>query len=120
MATSEQLSVIFDCLQASNPPLLNILSLTQLVRFIVYTSALKDDILLTQVARMHDPATPPRFLSEGIQLFLAKALELPCDVVRQCWDVLKPLIWSTSVAGQLMADPVKEFRASGYDYGLSM
>ncbi|KAI0084908.1 hypothetical protein BDY19DRAFT_1023122 [Irpex rosettiformis] len=116
---SEQLSAIFERLQSSDPPLLNILSLTQLVRFIVYTAALKQDILLTQSARNHDPLAPPSFLSGGIQIFLSKALKIPCEVIQKCWDLFKDLVWSTGTAEELMSDPVKEFRASGYSYGLT-
>lgn len=120
MASSESLADILTSLQAVDPSLLSALSLTQLVQFIVLATSVKEDILLTQDIRYHsDPHKPPDFLPQSVQQFLSEAIGVSCEVIRQCWLVLKHLIWSPAIAAQLTRDPERSFRASGNKYGLS-
>jgi hypothetical protein len=114
---SERLSDIFAAL-SQDPELLEALSLSNLVHFIVYATALKSDILLTQSAR-HDPDVAPEFLSPVIQNFLSKVINAGLETTFRCWSVFKELIWSSVLAEELTRNPEENFRAFGYSSGLS-
>ena len=119
MSSTEQLQDLYACLE-QYPALLSTLSLTHIVHFIVYSAALKNDILLTQPAQ-HDPTIPPQHLSESISSFLCKVIGTPdrSDLVLECWEVFKHLIWSTEVADNLAASPYTMFQKYGHELGLS-
>lgn len=119
MASTDQLTELYACLE-HHPLLLETLSLTHVVHFIVYSTALKSDILLTQPAQ-HNPTQPPKHLSRSIHDFLCKVVEVPADsdLVSECWLVFKHLIWSTDIAARLSINPLVHFKEYGHAGGLS-
>lgn len=98
-----------------NPDLFQALTLSQIFNFISLASRLKDDILLTQPAKV--PAThPPTVLPPTITTFLGKACNLPQAHVEQCWDILKDTIWDPATVSQ---NSDSAFPQHGYHSGLS-
>ncbi|KAI0695223.1 hypothetical protein BC835DRAFT_1273596 [Cytidiella melzeri] len=111
MLSSEKLSNLLDQFQ-KYPDLLNALSLTHLVHFVIYARALKDDILTTQNSNQ-DQIHAPEHIPNVIEEFLSKIIEAPTPLVHQCWEVLKHIVWETDIAVQLLADPAGSFKVHG-------
>lgn len=98
--------------------LLPVLTLPNLIDFIVYASALRDDILLTQPAN-HDPDIPPDYLSDGHCKFLSQVLSTDEATVCLCWESLRDVIWEGSMSERLIRSPLQGFKDHGRPYGLS-
>lgn len=99
------------------PELRSQLSLSQIYKFIVYTARLRNDISLTHHAK-HDPSTAPPHLSPVMQGFLSKVLNLAPELVRDCWQVLKDIVWNEEYVCELLRDPEEGFRSYGLPLGL--
>jgi hypothetical protein len=63
-----------------------IIILEQLIKFVAYSSRLKDDILLVQPSSY--PASQTPILSPAIQLFLSDTCSIPPDAVPHFWAAL--------------------------------
>jgi hypothetical protein len=72
-----------------------IITLEQLIKFVAYSSRLKDDILLVQPSSY--PASQTPILSPAIQLFLSDACSIPLDAVPHFWAALANVSWSTNL-----------------------
>ncbi|KAI0748830.1 hypothetical protein BC629DRAFT_1445036 [Irpex lacteus] len=80
------------------------LSVISLYHFIIYSDALKSNILLAQTAR-DDPRLSPDFIPPSIELLLAQVMGVPAEeveTVRQCWLALRHIIRETDTAEQLL------------------
>jgi hypothetical protein len=92
----------------------------QLIKFIAYSSRLKDDVLLVQPSSYSFSRGPP-ILSPATQLFLSEACSIPLDAIPQFWVALANVAWSTklelsSTDGNFEA----AYRAFGHTRGICM
>ncbi|KAE9402675.1 hypothetical protein BT96DRAFT_816188 [Gymnopus androsaceus JB14] len=78
-----QLQEVFSLL-AHPADLLAEVTLEQLLRLIVLSSPLKQDIIISQPPN-HDPSIPPALLAPHHRLFLAKVCEIDLRFIDQCW-----------------------------------
>jgi hypothetical protein len=88
-----ELTTLLSAIQAQ-PNAFHGLTLTHLMKFVVYVGKLKDNILLVQTAE-HLLSVPPAILPQSVAIFLRKA----CGIARSeqiecCWDLLKDMIWN--------------------------
>ena len=67
----------------------------QLIKFIAYSSHLKDDLLLVQPSSYSLSQLP--ILSPAIQLFLLEACLIPLDAIPQFWVTLADVAWNTKL-----------------------
>ena len=72
-----------------------IITLEQLIKFVAYSSRLKDDILLVQPSSY--PASQTPILSPAIKLFLSDACSIPLDAVPHFWVALANVSWNTKL-----------------------
>jgi len=100
-----------------NPDLFWTLTLGQIFCFISLASCLKDDILLTQPAKL-SATNPPDILPPTITGFLGNSCDLPQAYVEQCWDILKDTIWDSAAISCDHLDSA--FTQHGHHSGLSM
>ena len=68
----------------------------QLIKFIAYSSRLKDDLLLVQPSSYSLSQGLP-ILSPAIQLFLSEACSIPLDAIPQVWVALANVAWTTQL-----------------------
>ena len=68
----------------------------QLIKFIAYSSRLKDDLLLVQPSS-YSLAQGLPILSPAIQLFLSEACSIPLDAIRRVWVALANVAWTTQL-----------------------
>ena len=102
---------------AEFPGLLGQLSFTQIFHFIIYSSRIKNDIILTQPAS-HTPFIPPEYLSPAVQGFLAEVLQVNVHTVQQCWAAFKDLAWNEEYITQLDGNSEEVFQCYGIFRGL--
>ncbi|KAF8238495.1 hypothetical protein L208DRAFT_1155646, partial [Tricholoma matsutake] len=70
------------------------ITLSNLMRFVVYTTKLKDNILLVQSTN-HPPSIPPPTLPQSVSMFLAKACGIASnEQIHLCWELLSDMIWN--------------------------
>ena len=99
------------------PDALQGITLKGLMRFVVYTGKLKNDILLVQLAD-HPSLVPPPVLPKSITMFLAKACDMSnVDQVYTCWDLLKDMIWGEEPEADDTDNAI--FEQHGYSMGIS-
>ena len=65
---------------------------TQITHFLMLTSPLKYDILLTQFSTT-SPDSPPRVLPISIIQFLSKSLCLPTSDISHLWETFRDDVW---------------------------
>ena len=75
------------------PPV--IITFEQLIKFVGYSSRLKDDILLVQPSSYSIAQRP--ILSPAMQLFLSEACSIPLDAIPRFWDALADVAWNTEL-----------------------
>ena len=68
----------------------------QLIKFIAYSSRLKDGLLLVQPSSYSLSWGLP-ILSPAIQLFLSEACSIPLDAIPQVWVALANTAWTTQL-----------------------
>ena len=68
----------------------------QLIKFIAYSSRLKDDLLLVQPSSYSLLWGLP-ILSPAIQLFLSEACSIPLDAIPRVWVALANVAWTTQL-----------------------
>ena len=115
----DSLDTILGQIDELAPSLRSHLSLSQIYKFLLYTSRLKNDIILTQRST-HNVEDPPVFLPPVIVSFLSEVLNLPDSLVDDCWSVFKNLIWNTEYIQALQKDPEDDFQSFGLKRGLGM
>jgi len=67
----------------------------QILKFIAYSSRLKDDILLVQPSSYTLTQLP--ILSPAIELFLSGACEIPVPCIHEFWSALADIAWNTKL-----------------------
>ncbi|KAF8802793.1 hypothetical protein BYT27DRAFT_7111395, partial [Phlegmacium glaucopus] len=72
-----------------------IITFEQLIKFVAYSSRLKDDILLVQPSPYSISQLP--ILSPAMQLFLSEACSIPLDAIPHFWVVLSNVAWNTKL-----------------------
>lgn len=75
------------------------ISLTSILRFIMLTTRLRDDIVLVQNGT-YDPCQPepPANLSDAIMQFLAASCDLDLRYISAYWSTFRSIIWSNDAA----------------------
>jgi hypothetical protein len=96
-----------------------IITLEQLIKFVAYSSRLKDNILLVQPSSY--PASQTPILSPTIQLFLSDACSIPLDAVPHFWAALANMSWNTKLKLS-SKDGIFEtaYAAFGHTWGICM
>ena len=96
------------------------LTLDQVVRFIVYATRLRDDIVLVQPAN-HPPECVPDFLPHSVQGFLSDACSIHLDFIPSLWGALRDTVWGGTFGKFLEKEPhMSVFSQHGHNHGLSM
>jgi hypothetical protein len=72
-----------------------IITFEQLIKFMAYSSRLKDDILLVQPSSYSICQMP--ILSPVMQLFLSEACSIPLDAIPHFWSALGNVAWNTKL-----------------------
>ncbi|KAG2359865.1 hypothetical protein BDR07DRAFT_1452202 [Suillus spraguei] len=91
MAATQPALAVLQILQAEHSPG-SFLTFSSLFRFITLTSALRNDILLTQAAS-HPPNIAPNVIFPAINMFLAACCNLHGSDVDVYWKALKDVVW---------------------------
>lgn len=77
------------------------LTLAKVHSFIVHAARLRNDILLTQPAAVSLDDIPA-FLPTSIQAFLCELIDIPIELVPDCWTALKDLVWDARYVNALV------------------
>jgi len=93
MSELHQIVSLLDRYATNNQPLT--ITFDQILRFIAYSSRLKDDILLVQPASY--TLMQPPILSPAIELFLSGACEIPLPCIPDFWLALADIAWTTKL-----------------------
>ncbi len=72
-----------------------IITFEQLIKFVAYSSRLKDDILLVQASSYSIAQLP--ILSPVMQLFLSEACSIPVEAIPRFWTALANVAWNTKL-----------------------
>jgi len=72
-----------------------IITFEQLIKFVAYSSRLKDDILLVQPSSYSISQAP--ILSPAIKLFLSDACSIPLEAIPRFWAALANVSWNTKL-----------------------
>jgi len=72
-----------------------IITFEQLIKFVAYSSHLKDDILLVQPSSYSISQLP--ILSPAMEIFLSDACLIPRDAVPRFWVALVNVSWNTKL-----------------------
>ena len=97
---------------------LRCLTLDGITTFTRITSRLKRDILQLQPIEESDPGTPPHFLPENVQMFLAGCMGIPLSDIDYLWKASRSYIWDIPLM-PLMDEDFSVFKVIGWKYGLS-
>jgi len=104
----------------SHPYLSASLTLDNVVRFVVYATRLRNDIMLVQPAD-HPPECVPTFLPHSVQGFLSESCAVPLDFIPHLWGALRETVWGGTFGQFLEKEPhLSVFMQYGHNYGLSM
>jgi hypothetical protein len=116
---SAEFQRLFDVFRAQ-PSLSADLTLDQVVRFVVYATRLRDDILLVQPAN-HPPERVPDFLPHSVQGFLSEACSIHLDFIPPLWGALSETVWGGKFEKFLeKEDHISAFSQYGHNHGLSI
>jgi hypothetical protein len=116
---SAEFQRLFDVFRAQ-PSLSADLTLDQVVRFVVYATRLRDDILLVQPAN-HPPERVPDFLPHSVQGFLSEACSIHLDFIPPLWGALSETVWGGKFGKFLeKEDHISAFSQYGHNHGLSI
>lgn len=93
------------------------LTLAKVHSFIVHAARLRNDILLTQPAAVSLDDIPA-FLPTSIQAFLCELIDIPIELVPDCWTALKDLVWDARYVNALVESIDVGFMRHGIQKGL--
>ena len=97
---------------------LQYLTLDGICTFARLASNLKHEILQPQPISESNPTIAPAILPEHVHTFLGKALEIPLEVMDDCWDILGDHAWEMPPM-PLMAEDHRLFKVFGWPRKLS-
>lgn len=99
-------------------PLLQTLSLFQLIEFLTSVSHLKRSILLAK--RAAEPTNePPAVIPRLIQKFLAESIGIDIKAIPDAWLILKGYAWNMPTTSACLDREKAAFREHGWNKGLS-
>ena len=100
-----------------NARLAHTVSLSALSKFITYTAALRNDIILVQPPK-HSPAVPPSYLPDAIRFFLSESINVSVDIVDSCWHAFKDIVWDHAAVAEFTESPIDSFWRFGQMKGI--
>jgi hypothetical protein len=92
----------------------------KILRFMVLSSRLKDDILLAQAAE-HPVAEPPVLLPPSVHHFLAGACSIPSkpvEIIEGLWSCVRRLVWNELSFLSDPTFPLQDHVLHRYKYGI--
>jgi hypothetical protein len=102
----------------SQHPVLQDLSISQLLTFLTQSSALKRHIILAQPAGEPTGDAPP-ILPPLVREFLANGTGIALHAVQDAWDILKDHAWAMPQLADCVAKEKEAFRRFGWSNGFS-
>lgn len=110
---------LFDVFR-EQPSLSASLTLDRVVRFVVYATSLRNDIVLVQPAN-HLPERVPDFLPHSVEAFLSEACLIDLDLIPALWGALSETVWGGNFEKFLEKEPhLSVFSQYGHNHGLCM
>ncbi|KAI0042629.1 hypothetical protein FA95DRAFT_1635974 [Auriscalpium vulgare] len=77
----------------SYPELLQTVSLSQLIKFISLSAALRQDICFAQPAPASPDGPPPTYLPPAVCSFLSEATGITYGLVQDAWHIVRYIVW---------------------------
>jgi hypothetical protein len=102
----------------SQHPVLQDLSITQLLTFLTQSSALKRHIILAQPAG-EPTGNAPQILPPLVREFLANGTGIALQAIQDAWDILKDHAWTMSPLADRAEMEKIAFREFGWSQGFS-
>jgi len=102
----------------SRHPVLQYLSITQLLIFLTQSSALKRHIILAQPAG-EPTGNAPQILPPLVREFLANGTGIALQAIQDAWDILKDHAWAMSPLANCVETEKVAFREFGWSQGFS-
>jgi hypothetical protein len=99
-------------------PVLQDLSITQLLTFLTQSSSLKRHIILAQPAG-EPTGNAPQILPPLVREFLANSTGIALQAIQDAWDILKDHAWAMSPLADCVEIERDAFRKFGWNQGFS-
>jgi len=100
-------------------PVLQKLTLNDVVQYARIIGHLKNDILLPQPLEQSDPNVPPDVFPLSLVEFLSLALKIEKMFIQDSWDILKYYVWECATV-PLIYEDFELFREFGWPRGIGM